>query len=102
MRDEVDVDPKLSASDAEALMNRVMKRQASLSLRIAAVFITILILLPLFNLFAPEIAAKSISGFPLTWLLLGVLFYPLTWILSGYFVKQSDRIEADITREETK
>ena len=102
MNDDIEVEQKLSAQEAEELMGRVMKRQAGLSLRVAVVFIAILIILPLFNLFAPELAAKSIVGFPLTWLLLGVLFYPLTWVLSSYFVSNSDRIEAEITREEKK
>ena len=92
----------MSAQDAEALMNRVMKRQAGLSLKVAIVFISILILLPLFNLFAPELAATSIAGFPLTLLILGVLFYPLTWALSSYFVKRSDQIETEIAKEEAK
>ena len=100
MKDDIAVGSKLSAQDAEDLMNRVMRRQAGLSLQVAAVFIAILILLPLFNLFAPELAATSIAGFPLTWLILGVVFYPITWVLSNYFVKKSDQIESDISKEE--
>ena len=102
MNDDIAVESKLSAQDAEDLMNRVMRRQAGLSLKVAAIFISILILLPLFNLFAPELAATSVLGFPLTWLFLSVLFYPITWALSAYFVKTSDQIESDITREESK
>jgi len=100
MKDDIAVESKLSAQDAEDLMNRVMRRQAGLSLQVAAVFIAILIILPLFNLYAPELAATSILGFPLTWLMLGVLFYPITWILSSYFVSKSDEIETQISREE--
>jgi len=83
-------------------MQRVMRRQARLSVSVAAVFIVILIFIPLFNLLAPGLAATSIGGFPLTWLLLGVLFYPITWALSAYFVKRSDSLESEITKEETK
>ena len=100
MKDDIAVESKLSAQDAEDLMNRVMRRQAGLSLQVAAVFIAILIILPLFNLYAPELAATSILGFPLTWLMLGVLFYPITWILSSYFVSKSDEIETQISKEE--
>jgi uncharacterized membrane protein (DUF485 family) len=102
MTDDSGVDRKLTSQEAEDLMNRVMKRQAGLSLRVAVVFLTILILLPLFNLYAPELAATSVLGFPLTWLILGVLFYPITWALSNYFVTRSDQIEAEITQEEAR
>ena len=100
MADDGVVDRKLSDEEAEALLHRVMWPQGRLSLKIAAVFIAILIVLPLFNLYAPSLAATSIAGFPLTWLCLGVLFYPLTWALSNYFVKHSDRIEEEIARED--
>ncbi len=64
MNDDIGVDRKMSAQDAEALMNRVMKRQAGLSLKVAIVFISILILLPLFNLFAPELNTRTESACP--------------------------------------
>ncbi|MDR3690643.1 MAG: hypothetical protein P4L46_14795 [Fimbriimonas sp.] len=79
-----------------------MRRQAGLSLKVAAIFIAILVVLPLFNLFAPTLAAKTVVGFPLSWLILAILFYPLTWALSNFFVTQSDRIEAEIAKEESR
>jgi membrane protein implicated in regulation of membrane protease activity len=102
MQDDIVVDNKMSASEAEGLMHRVMWRQARLSLSVAAVFIAILIFIPLFNLLAPSVAATSVAGFPLTWLLLGVMFYPITWILSAFFVKRSDALESEISKEEAK
>ncbi|CAN5581923.1 hypothetical protein BH11ARM2_BH11ARM2_21210 [soil metagenome] len=89
-----------SPEETRDLVRRIMRRQAALSLRIAAVFVAILIVLPLLNLFAPALMATRIGGFSLTWLFLGVLFYPVTWALSAWFVKDSDRIESDIVREE--
>lgn len=80
-----------------ALTADVMRRQASLSLRVTAVFAVILLGLPLINHFLPELANAQVGGFTLSWLILAVLFYPLTWLLSGYFIRESDRIEADIT-----
>ena len=102
MQDDTGVDNKLSTADAESLMHRVMWRQARLSLAVAAVFIALLVFIPLFNLVAPALAATSVAGFPLTWLLLGVLFYPITWILSAFFVKRSDALESEICKEEAK
>jgi uncharacterized membrane protein (DUF485 family) len=102
MQDDTAVDRSLTADEAEQLMHRVMWRQARLSLAVAVVFIAILVLIPLFNLFAPEIAGTPILGFTLTWLLLGVLFYPITWALSSYFVKRSNQLEAEIAKEPKK
>ncbi len=83
----------------EALLSAVMKRQVTLSLRVAAIFIAVLLGLPLLNAYAPQLAQKNIGGFSLTWLVLGVLFYPLTWILSRWFITSSNKIEDDLTRE---
>lgn len=79
-----------------------MKKQLRLSLTIAVCFIVVLIGLPLFNLYMPDLAKTNIGGFSLTWLVLGLLFYPLTWILSTWFVKGSETIEQQIIEEETK
>ncbi len=72
-----------------------MRRQAALSLRVAAVFLALLLGLPLVNRFLPAVAQRDVLGFPASWLFLGVLFYPITVALSVYFVRRSDRIEAD-------
>jgi uncharacterized membrane protein (DUF485 family) len=84
------------------LTNRLIKRQLNLSLRIAAIFVMILVGLPLLNLFLPDLASANIGGFSATWLILGVLFYPLTWVLSSWFVKGSEKLEAEIVAEESK
>ena len=80
----------------------MMKKQLKLSLSVAAIFITILVGLPLINLYLPELAKTQVAGFTLTWLILGVLFFPLTWILSSWFVKGTERIDAEIVAEESK
>ena len=83
----------MSAEQHAVLAHTVMRRQASLSIRVACVFVVLLIGLPLVNYYAPEAANRTIFGFTATWLFLGILFYPITWLLSAYFIKQSDRIE---------
>lgn len=87
----MEVPPELHAR----LAHHVMKRQAALSIRVAAVFLLILFGLPLINLYAPSIASVGVFGFTATWLFLAVLFYPLTWALSWFFIRESDRIEAE-------
>lgn len=94
-------DADLSASEARALAGRLMRRQAALGLRVAAVFVLLLLGLPLANLFLPELTQTRVGGFTLTWLLLGVAFYPITCLLSVYFVRESDRIEAEQVRDLT-
>ncbi len=76
-----------------------MRRQASLSLRVASVFLAMILGLPLVNRFLPTVADASIFGFPASWLFLGVLFYPITVALSVYFVRASDAIEDAIRSE---
>jgi len=87
------------AEPTPALLANVMRRQALLSVRVAAVFLVLIFGLPLVNWLAPALAGTRVGGFTLTWLFLGVLFYPVTWLLSGYFVRASDRIEAELVAE---
>ncbi len=77
------------------LARAVMQRQGKLSLRIAAIFLILLLGLPLFNYFFPNQAGHSVLGFTASWLFLGILFYPITWLLSWLFISKSDRIEAE-------
>jgi uncharacterized membrane protein YbhN (UPF0104 family) len=87
---------------ASELSRRMMKKQLRLSLSVAAVFVIILVGLPLVNLYLPDLAKTKVAGFTLTWLILGVLFFPLTWVLSSWFVKGTERIDAEIVAEESK
>ena len=85
----------LTSYDHERLARAVMKRQAGLSLRVAAVFVVLVLGLPVVNYFLPDVANASLGGFTATWLFLGVLIYPIVIALSFYFVKHSDTIEAE-------
>ncbi len=95
-----DVDHESIADRDRALLGRVMRRQVRLSLGVASVFLGIVFLLPVFNLYFPDIAAQKVGGFTLTWLILGVLFYPITWGLSAIFIRQSNALEDAIERDE--
>ncbi len=86
---------QLSPDEQARLARYMMRRQGALSVRVAAVFVVLLLGLPLANLYSPGLASMSVLGFPLTWLFLGILFYPITVLLSIYFVRHSDRIEAE-------
>lgn len=84
-----------SAEDQARIARQIMRRQAGLSLKIAAVFLVLLLGLPLVNRYAPAVAQYPVFGFPASWLFLGVLFYPITVALSVIFVGASDRIESE-------
>ena len=87
----------LASQDHERLSQIVMRKQAALSLRVAVVFLVIVLGLPLVNAYLPELANAPVFGFTASWLFLGVVFFPITWVLSAYFIKQSDRLESECT-----
>jgi uncharacterized membrane protein (DUF485 family) len=82
---------------SEAFLHRLMRRQLRLSIGCAATFLVALLGLPLLNYFAPELMAKRVAGFTLSWLLLGVLFFPLVWVISFYFIRRSIALEESET-----
>ncbi len=86
---------ELSEADRTRLARALMRRQGGLSLGVAAIFLGLVLGLPLVNYLAPEVANAPIGGFTASWLFLGILIYPITVILSFYFVSRSNRIEAD-------
>ncbi|HLK58903.1 MAG TPA: hypothetical protein VKU00_20180 [Chthonomonadaceae bacterium] len=98
MPDPSNDQPILPPEEHGRLAKAVMRRQAALSLRVAVIFLLLLIGLPLFNLYGASIANTRIFGMSATWLFLGILFFPITWLLSAYFVRESDRIEGESAR----
>ena len=85
---------------SEEFLRLLMRRQLRLSISIASIFGLFLLLLPLANYFAPDLMAKRVFGFTLTWLILGVLFFPLVWLLSWYFIKSSTTLETEEIRSQ--
>ncbi|MFN3649524.1 MAG: DUF485 domain-containing protein [Armatimonadota bacterium] len=72
-----------------------MKQQAGLGITVAAVFLVLILGLPLLTQFTPAWTQQPVFGFPLSWFILGIAFYPITWALSTYFVKSSEKLEAE-------
>jgi uncharacterized membrane protein (DUF485 family) len=87
--------PGAPAADPDALLRTIMRRQARLSVGVAAVFLLLVLGLPLANQYAAALAQAPVAGFSATWLLLGLLFYPITWLLSAYFVRASEEVERE-------
>lgn len=49
--------------------------------------------MPLLNYFAPELMARRVAGFTLSWLVLGVLVFPYVWIIAKWFISRSIALE---------
>lgn len=78
---------------SEEFLRELMKRQLRLSVSCASAFLLLLFGLPLLNYFAPELMARRVGGFTLSWLVLGVLFFPYVWIIARMFITRSIALE---------
>jgi uncharacterized membrane protein (DUF485 family) len=84
---------------SEEFLHSLMRKQLKLSIACALAFLVVLLGLPLANYFAPELMAKRIFGFTLTWFLLGIGFFPAVWCISFYFIKRSIALEEEEAAE---
>lgn len=82
---------------SEAFLHRLMRGQLRLSLACAAAFTIALLGLPLANYFCPELMAKRIFGFTVSWFILGVLFFPFVWVIAWVFIRRSMALEKQET-----
>ena len=53
--------------------------------------------LPLLFLLVPATRTLEIGRIPLPWLVLGVVVYPVALVVARYYVRQSERIEAEFS-----
>lgn len=83
---------------SDDFLRHLMRRQLRLSVLCAGAFVVALLGLPLANRFAPDWMARSIGGFPLSWLILGVLFFPFVWLIAWIFIRRSIRLEREEVR----
>jgi uncharacterized membrane protein (DUF485 family) len=81
----------------EVLLQDLVRRQLRLGLSVAAVFLVILLGLPLMNLLFPELMQMRLLGLPMAWLALALLVYPFVWALAVYFVSTSKKYEDEFT-----
>ena len=77
----------------------LMRKQLRLSVTCAATFLLALLGLPLLNYFFPDLMARRVFGFTLTWFLLGVLFFPLVWLIAWFFIRRSIALEEAEVKE---
>jgi uncharacterized membrane protein (DUF485 family) len=85
--------PPTEEIHSEVFLHRLMRGQLRLSIACAAAFTIALLGLPLANYFFPELMARRVFGFTLTWFILGVLFFPFVWIIAYVFIRRSIALE---------
>ncbi len=96
---EPDASPHHPSPPDPAVLDALLRRQGSLGVRIAVVFLLLVLGLPLYNHFTHAGGEPMILDFPISWFILGLLVYPITWWLSAVFVNQSERAEAEDAAE---
>jgi len=84
---------------SEEFLALLMRRQLKLSAGCAVTFLLALLGLPLMNYYFPELMARRIAGFTLSWFILGILFFPFVWIISYFFIKRSIALEEAEARD---
>lgn len=84
---------------SEEFLHSLMRKQLKLSIACALAFFIVLLGLPLANYFAPELMAKRVFGFTLTWFVLGIGFFPAVWCIAFYFIKRSIKLEEEEVKE---
>jgi hypothetical protein len=93
VRTRVEVQEQTLVGDA--LVRGLVRAQLGLALRLAAVAIcTVGAILLLSSLF-PELAALTVFGMRLNWLLLAVLVYPLLYGVGRVYVRLAEQAERD-------
>ena len=82
----------------EILLQDLIRRQLTLSVSVAAVFLVVLLGLPLMNILFPELMGVPVLGLPMAWLVLALLLYPFLWALALHFVGTAHRYDDEFTR----
>ena len=81
----------------EVYMAGLMSAQLRLALRVLAFGAVGLGGLPLLFLLVPTTRTMEIGRFPLPWIVLAVVVYPVALIVARFYVRASERIEAEFS-----
>ena len=79
----------------DALVRGLVRAQLGLALRLAAVVAGGMAALPLLNSAFPELAAVTVFGMRLNWLILAVLVYPVLYGVGRLFMRLAEQSERD-------
>nr|CRL78735.1 integral membrane protein [Mycolicibacterium malmesburyense] len=93
VRTRVEVQEQTLVGDA--LVRGLVRAQLGLALRLAAVVVCVVVAIPLLNAAFPQLAALTVFGVRLNWLVLGALVYPLLYGVGRLFVRLAEQGERD-------
>ena len=79
----------------DALVRGLVRAQLGLAMRLAAVVGGGMAALPLLNSAFPELAAVTVFGMRLNWLILAVLVYPAMYGVGRLFIRLAEQGERD-------
>lgn len=79
----------------DALVRGLVRAQLGLALRLAALVAGGMAALPLLNAAFPELAAVTVFGMRLNWLILAVLVYPTMYGVGRLFIRLAEQAERD-------
>lgn len=96
VRTRVEVQEQTQVGDA--LVRGLVRAQLGLAIRLAAVVFCLLGALPLLNAVLPGLAALTVFGLRLNWLILAVLAYPLIYGVGWLYVRLAEQAERDFVR----
>lgn len=93
VRTRVEVQEQTQVGDA--LVRGLVRAQLGLALRLAAVVVSAFVAIPLLNAAFPDLAAVTVVGIRLNWLVLAVLVYPLLYGVGRLYVRLAEQAERD-------
>ena len=93
VRTRVEVQEQTQVGDA--LVRGLVRAQLGLALRLAAVVVCIVGAIPLLNAAFPDLAALTVFGIRLNWLVLAVMVYPLLYGVGRLYVRLAEQGERD-------
>jgi nucleoside permease NupC len=93
VRTRVEVQEQTLVGDA--LVRGLVRAQLGLALRLAAVVVCTVGVIPLLNAVFPELGALTVLDMRLNWLVLAVLVYPLLYGVGRLYVRLAEQAERD-------
>ncbi|MBX8686461.1 hypothetical protein [Mycolicibacterium porcinum] len=96
VRTRVEVQEQTQVGDT--LVRGLVRTQLGLALRLALVVVSVVVALVVLNAAAPDLAALTVFGIRLNWLILAGLLYPLLYGVGRLYVRLAEQGERDFVR----
>ncbi|MDF3338485.1 hypothetical protein P3H80_13695 [Mycolicibacterium septicum] len=96
VRTRIEVQEQTQVGDA--LVRGLVRTQLGLALRLALVVVTVVVALVLLNSGVPDLAALTVFGIRLNWLILAGVLSPLLYGVGRLYVRLAEQGERDFVR----